>query len=135
MRTASKAGFTLIEALITVIIIAILASMALPRYARTIEQQRCREAQDALLTIYAGERVYASVNQDQYYLPGVWKTIYMDDPTPPDGAINYGIVLGAGNTIFTATAKRIGGPKNNSWFQIDENRNISTSGDACPFDG
>ncbi len=40
----SKKGFTLMELLISVIIISILASMAMPRYVATLEKARSAEA-------------------------------------------------------------------------------------------
>lgn len=40
----NKSGFTLIEILIVVLIVAILASVALPKYTRSIERARAAEA-------------------------------------------------------------------------------------------
>jgi type IV pilus assembly protein PilE len=144
MRIAHKMGFTMMELIIAVVIVAIMAAVALPSYVRAMEIQRCRQARDLLLTIYAGERVYASVNNNRYYNPtkagGDWNELYMDNPTPADGSLTYTFVMGGLDTSFTATAKRIGGALGkNQTLTINQKQTITLSVDAngngCPFDG
>jgi type IV pilus assembly protein PilE len=144
MRIAHKMGFTLMELIMAVVIVAIMAAVALPSYVRAMEIQRCRQARDLLLTIYAGERVYASVNNNRYYNPtaagGDWNELYMDNPAPADGSLTYTFTMGALNATFTATAKRIGGALgNNQTISINQNQAITLSvdvnGNGCPFDG
>ncbi len=53
-----KAGFTLLELLMVVIIIAILASLALPQYLRTVAKARRSEALNVLATIRSAEQRY-----------------------------------------------------------------------------
>ena len=108
-------GFTLMEVLMTVVLMGILASMAVPSYTRVVERGYWRSAQDILQTLYAGEQVYFTVNNAyQAIPPGAWSTIYMDDPntsTPFVGRVTFTITaagVGPGAT-FTATANRGGG--------------------------
>lgn len=114
-------GFTLMELLITVTIIAILAAIAVPAYGRVIERSRWRTAQDVLQTIYAGEQTYATTHNDNYCDPSGtggdpcdpvegWRDIYMDDPNQPPGEpVAYTIVVdNTAPPTFTATATHSG---------------------------
>ena len=53
-------GWTLIEFLVVLIIIAILAGLVIPNFSRTRERALDKEAQTALRLIQAAERVYLS---------------------------------------------------------------------------
>ena len=65
----SKA-FTLAEILIVVVIIGILAGMALPNYARTIERSHLRDAEANLMAIHAANRIFFAEN-GTYWPPGM----------------------------------------------------------------
>jgi len=103
-------GYTLTEVLITITIIGIMASMALPAYDRSVEGTLFRSASDVLNTIHTGEMVYAAINKGAFFAPGDWSQIFMDDPNPADVSVTYTIALDVpapGN--FEATATRGGG--------------------------
>ena len=51
-------GFTLVELLVVVLIIAILASVALPQYARSVEKARAAEAIQILGDLARSQRIY-----------------------------------------------------------------------------
>jgi prepilin-type N-terminal cleavage/methylation domain-containing protein len=53
-----KAGFTLTELLITVIIIGILATLALPMLVKTLEKAKVGEAMSNLNLIRTGQKIY-----------------------------------------------------------------------------
>lgn len=61
-------GFTLIELMIVVVIIAILAAMAIPRFMRASVRAKQTEARLILKQIYTMQRAYRQEN-DTYY-PG-----------------------------------------------------------------
>ena len=131
MMVKTRAGFTLIEVMVTVAIILIMAAVAIPQYGRVVERHYWRQAQDLLLTIYSGERAYSFVNSSKYLpvpagsLMATWRTIFMDDPqigaVPP---INYVVTTAAGNTTFVATATRNDGSGRN--ITINQNRVVNT---------
>ena len=60
-------GFTLLELLMVVIIIAILASIALPQYLRSVARSRRAEALSVLALIRSAEARYAA--EHQVYTP------------------------------------------------------------------
>jgi type IV pilus assembly protein PilE len=69
-------GFTLIELMIAVVIVAILASIAIPSYSAYITRSNRRAAQAAMMEIatrqhqiFAANRAYASASDLGYTLP------------------------------------------------------------------
>jgi type IV pilus assembly protein PilE len=62
-RTNNRlAGFTLVELVIVMVIIAILASIAIPSYQAQVRQSRRTDAKTALLDLAAREEKYFSLN-------------------------------------------------------------------------
>lgn len=62
-----KAGFTLLEILVVVLIMGILSSIAVPNYRRAVERTRVAEAQTMLRAIYdSRERVAWERQYDSY---------------------------------------------------------------------
>ena len=118
----SRRGFSLMELMITVIVIAILAAVAIPQFQRAIEQGHFRAARDVLQTVYSGEQVYRTSNNTYVDPTGCaqpWRCIYMDNP---NGSLPVTFTVAAGANTFTVTATRNGGPCNNTTLTINENR-------------
>lgn len=118
-------GFTLLELLITVVIIAILAAVAIPQYNRAVQRSYWRTARDLLQAIYSGEQVYEAANGsyvDADACAPAWRCIYMDDPNTATIPVTYTVaVVGAPPTAFTATATYDTTAAETQ--TIDENRN------------
>lgn len=57
-RMRSSIGFTLVEILIVVVMLAILFAIAVPIYVRYVAQARAAEAQEAISAIWAASKVY-----------------------------------------------------------------------------
>ena len=66
-RKHEQGGFTLLELLMVVIIIAILASIALPQYFRAVERSRASEAMQILGTIRGSEVRYKALSPGNVY--------------------------------------------------------------------
>jgi len=58
----SQKGFTLVELMITIVIIGILASVAIPLYTANVKRAKAAEADAALGTIRTALRVYYAEN-------------------------------------------------------------------------
>lgn len=66
-QSGPRAGFTLLEVLVVVLILGILTSIALPNYRRSLERTRVAETQSLLRAIYdSRERGAMERNYDSY---------------------------------------------------------------------
>lgn len=132
------AGFTLIEVLITVIIIGILASIALPGFNKSIESSRAELAKTEIRQIYTAEKMYHLAYPGQPYnlyinntAPnGLFQLGYLPtDPTVSTSAegqyFDY-TISGVSSTSFTATATRKS--DSSKYHQIDQDGNLTSTG-------
>ncbi len=120
-------GFTLVELLISIVIVAILAAIAIPGYRSYVQRAQRTEAKTALLQLQgAQEKFFVQYNRYAAAL----------DPAPPDGLglprvtetglYALGLALLDGGTGFriTATAKASGAQRDDARcasFTIDNN--------------
>ena len=85
MKLKFHYGFSLVEILIVVAIIAILAGLAVPRFKKTIEQAKNKEAFTNLRLILAGQRAYRNItsqyNQQGFFYP-------YPNPTAAENSLN-----------------------------------------------
>ncbi|MFH1062571.1 MAG: prepilin-type N-terminal cleavage/methylation domain-containing protein [Candidatus Omnitrophota bacterium] len=118
-----KKAFTLIELMITVMIIAILVSIAIPNYINTVERARAREARSTLESMLAAERSYAAERRSFISLGAAtttdWQAIGLENPNLNTN--NSWTYTGtAAGTNFTATATRIDGPYGGATIDLDQ---------------
>lgn len=107
-------GFTLLELLMVVIIIAILASIALPQYLKTAERSRAAEALTMIASIRESQQRFRALNPA---FATVAQQCNMDIDIPgslcagaPAASLNWTYVVNDAATgpAFNATATRIG---------------------------
>ncbi len=105
-RTTRQKGFTLLEVMITVIIISTLAAMVVPRYLNSVEKGRSAEARKALGAIRDAELTY-------YLEYNVFTTSFSQmNLAYPAGVCNtgfyyqYSVSLTGGGAGFLAQAQR-----------------------------
>ena len=129
-------GFSLVELLVTVIVVGILAAAAIPNYMKAMERSYFQEAESILLAIYSGERAYLLVNEFYYDVNEAggmaeWRKINIDDPNLPSIPVSYNVNTCAAPPCFTftATATRPGGPCGGSTRTINDNRALT--GGSC----
>ena len=132
-------GFTLMEVIIGVVVVAILTAIAMPQFTRTVEIRRREAALDVLRAIAAGEHTYwTQDNPPQSYVvidpsaatvAGDYQKIYT--PPPKLDNVTFAVTtVGSGlGAAFTATATRIGGSCAGKTLTVNEGWNTQ-AGDA-----
>ena len=125
-----KAAFTLLELIVTIVIIGILTGLAIPMFPRAIESTKAKEAVAGLQSIRSGERIYR-VEEGTY-----WRTegVVSDNDTINDtlrtlldesADRNWDYSVNATDADnFTATATRQGGSNNGETITIDQGGTI-----------
>lgn len=127
-----RAGFTLTEVLVAIVVIAVLAGLAVPNFRNTIEQARSNEAIANLNVIRMGQRIYR-LNQGRFWpdpdgtnatIANINTALNVDLDTEFYTGLSV-TSTGAG-TAFTATASRTA--PSNKTYTIDQDGNITEGG-------
>lgn len=118
MSSNASKGFTLIELMITLVIIGILSSIALPSYQEYIARGRRADAQTQLLAAQLWLERYYSVNfrydQDSGGTAvNLSNQPFSESPAKGSGSgKSYGITVSAARNSYTLTATRSGNMAN-----------------------
>ena len=129
-------GFTLVELLIAIVIVAIIAAVAVPAYTSNVRKGRQVDAQRILMSLAQIEEIYryqngvytATINPDLTNLGWVNDcTINPATGNPYYPTANINIALGNPATTFVATASgNIGGAVADTWT-IDNNGTLTNT--------
>ena len=121
MRSRNKKGFTLLEVIIVVIILAILASIALPRIISSIAFTRSAEALQTIAAIRTGMEQCYLLNNNSFATCGALSAAgvtfvgkYFSAPTFVVAAGTYSVIFNAvgsvaDNIIYTSANQSIVG--------------------------
>ena len=109
MKTVHR-GFTLLELMIGIIIVAILAGVAMPSFSKAIEKTKVKDAETVLSAISSAEKIYRLDDQNQQYgtLTTLIASNYIAAPDPGNNNADWDFDATSG-AAFTATATRTGG--------------------------
>ncbi len=114
----SSAGFSMIEVVVVVLLVALLATFLLPRYTKIVEEGKSKEAIAMLHLIRAGEEVYFSQFR---VFSDVFTMLNIEDPTDRPLAENdweYTLSSADFSLDFTAEAERTRGPNQGDTYVI-----------------
>ena len=118
MRREAHRGFTLLELLMVVIIIAILASIALPQYIRATEKARATEALQLAGAIRASQNRYKAQSVTSVYTNALGD---LDTEMPTTGTTAWGVGNPPAGLTLTAQSvafTRAGGTYNTKTLGI-----------------
>lgn len=112
-----KNGFTLVELMITIVIIGILVTLALPNYARSLERAKCsqgvqilKEMRSAALSYYANNETFPPPGQESDLEDEVGANFYSDNSN-----LEWTFAITTGNdTTLVLQATRLKGPHANA---------------------
>jgi type IV pilus assembly protein PilE len=115
LQAARARGFTLVELVIAMVVVAILAAIAIPTYDYAIEKSRRTEAKTAVLDLATREQRYFSVQNSfttSFIALGYWPAGQTDPTSVPVGSGYYNVTLGPATPTdpptFTVTATATG---------------------------
>jgi len=127
-RLQGQGGFSLLELLIVLVVIAILVGLAIPRYTSSTTKAKQTEAKGLLHQIFLMERSYYD-NHDRYWIPPAGTSAHKDNPYGFDSIgveimksarYTYSIEGDSDRFVATATASRLDDDPAIDQWKIDD---------------
>ena len=119
----NKSGFTLLEVIIVIIIVGVLASLALPRFFKTVEYSRATEALQNLSAIRQSlQRCYLAKSNNYTNCDAAnLADLDIDDPsTAVQSHFTYAIAAGVSTFTITATRNNLDGGNDTDTITLNE---------------
>ena len=127
----SERGFTLLELLMVVIIIAILASIALPQYFRVTERSRTAQALQLLSSIRGSELRFRAQNPANLYDNSAGLANL--DIAPIPAMASWGVPTVTGAPGPNVSSARVGGTESGALLIVDlDSGNVCATGGVGP---
>lgn len=126
-----KKGFTLVELITVIIIVAILVALALPQYTRVIERGYASTARSALDSLRKAEGLYFTVWAEYSTDRARLATEVPEANTLPLAEWTYSITVPAANR-FTATATRVRGAYATKIITLDNDGGVGGNHPSIP---
>jgi len=120
-------GFTLIEIVITAVVIAILSAIMIPQYVKFVEKGRGEEAKLMLKSIRAAEKIYKADNNTYTTNLNNLQSHIGAPNSNPNRSFNYSITS-ADSISFTSRATRRTGVNSGEYLTMDQIGTINPSG-------
>jgi len=124
---ATQRGLSLMEVMITLVIVAIIAGLAYPRYQKMVARSKQTEAKTILQAIYVGQDLFKTMNQSY---SDSFDTL--DVEIPKNAKYSYSLMIGENGSTFIAKAiANIDGDITLDEWQIDQsNKLVNSSNDV-----
>ena len=130
----NQAGFTLMEIMITLAILAVLSGIAVPNYRRTVEVSRSQEAKSNLNIIHMGEKVYL-LNNSTFWGTGAVSLSTANTNLNTDMAGSYydliSVTQSNGGLTYTAVIRR-NNTEGGAGSKTFTNTYVCTAVNTCP---
>ncbi len=122
MRSTQKA-LSLMEIMITLVIVAVIAGLAYPRYQKMVSRSKQTEAKTVLQAVFVGQDLYKTSNQ--VFCSNLDE---LDVQIPQNVKYSYSVTVGEdGNTFVAKALANIDGDPTIDEWQIDQNNQLVNS--------
>lgn len=118
----SKSAFTLIEMLITMVLMGIIAAIALPQYTRYIAQSRQQDAKGQLMAIRQAQEIY-KLQYGTYTAVTAGLTGWQS----PVGRYTFAVTSATATTFSASATGNIDGDATNDVWTIDQDGNLQNT--------
>ncbi|HZU36822.1 MAG TPA: type IV pilin protein [Gemmataceae bacterium] len=127
-RRASRPGFSLVEVVVVITVMAVLISFAMPTFGVAIEQANADIAAANLRAIWTAERLYWLENRTYTTDLSALESAGLLDSAIVTGSSQYAYAVSAADaSTFSATATRIASQRWSGAFAIDQTGTVSGS--------
>lgn len=120
---AKTDGLSLMEVMVALVIVAVIAGLAYPRYQKMVLRSKQTEAKTVLRSIHMGQELYLTANQSF-----AQNLDDLDIQIPTNASYAYTVSTGTNGQTFvaTATANIDSDPAIDEW-QIDQDNNLTNT--------